>query len=63
MRVLLGWVLVGAMAWGPLEAARARSWRWLATMVFLPLVGTMAWFVAGRAHYGYGRKPTPFAGH
>jgi hypothetical protein len=37
--------------WSIVEAARARAWGWLVSMVLLWPVGVIAWFVAGRRFY------------
>lgn len=45
---------VPVVIWAAVEAVRAKAWGWTATVLLLPPVGTLAWFVAGRTHYGYG---------
>jgi hypothetical protein len=37
--------------WSIVEAAQARAWGWLVSMVLLWPVGVIAWFVAGRRFY------------
>jgi CDP-diglyceride synthetase len=44
--------------WALWEAYRARSWRWVFTVVLLMPIGALAWFIAGRRSYGYGQGTT-----
>lgn len=51
--VTLLWLIL--VAWGTVEAARIRHWKWAATIVLVPTAGVLAWFVTGRRRYGYPR--------
>ena len=39
------------IVWALVDALRSQAWRWVATIVVLPGLGAIAWFVAGRPQY------------
>lgn len=54
----LGGVLV---VWALVEAVRVRSVRWSLTILVLPVLGAIAWFVAGRGLYKNAEQATSSA--
>lgn len=51
--LLFGLYILGAalVVWALVEAARTGSLRWSLTIIVLPVVGAIAWFVTGRGLY------------
>lgn len=49
---VFGLVAGGFILLALIEAARTRRFRWVVTILLLPIVGAIGWWVAGRRAYG-----------
>lgn len=52
LELALEGALIAVWVWAVVEAVRAKSWRWVATIAILPPVGVLGWFFGGRKCYG-----------